>query len=64
LVGGLEAFTPLQVLKKIRGLKDPELAKQQFDAIRSVIKTGTGEGIQEVTSGLLMQDAIQYGHIR
>jgi hypothetical protein len=60
LVGGLEAFTPLQVLKKIRGLKDPELAKQQFDAIRSVIKTGTGEGIQEVTSGLLM-DAIQYG---
>jgi hypothetical protein len=63
LVGGLEAFTPLQVLKKIRGLKDPELAKQQFDAIRSVIKTGTGEGIQEVTSGLLM-DAIQYGHIR
>jgi hypothetical protein len=60
LVGGLEAFTPLQVLKKIRGLKDPELAKQQFDAIRSAIKTGTGEGIQEVTSGLLM-DAIQYG---
>jgi hypothetical protein len=48
LVGGLEAFTPLQVLKKIRGLKDPELAKQQFDAIRSVIKTGTGEEFKKL----------------
>jgi hypothetical protein len=50
----------LAVLKKIKKLKDPKLNDQAFDPIRSAIKTGTLEGVQEVTASL-MQDAIQYG---
>jgi hypothetical protein len=59
-VGISEVLTPLAVLKKIKKLKDPKLNDQAFDPIRSAIKTGTLEGVQEVTASL-MQDAIQYG---
>jgi hypothetical protein len=60
LVGLTEIATPLLILKKIRGVKDPKRRDESFDAIRSAIKTGTLEGVQEVTASL-MQDAIQYG---
>jgi hypothetical protein len=59
-VGISEVLTPLAVLKKIKKLKDPKLNDQAFNPIRSAIKTGTLEGVQEVTASL-MQDAIQYG---
>jgi hypothetical protein len=59
-VGISEVLTPLAVLKKIKKLKDPKLKIKRFDPIRSAIKTGTLEGVQEVTASL-MQDAIQYG---
>jgi hypothetical protein len=60
LVGISEIATPLAILKKIRKVTDPKRRDESFDAIRSAIKTGTLEGVQEVTASL-MQDAIQYG---
>jgi hypothetical protein len=59
-VGISEIATPLAILKKIRKVTDPKRRDESFDAIRSAIKTGTLEGVQEVTASL-MQDAIQYG---
>tara|TARA_R100001126_G_C4887534_1_gene183401 strand:- start:52 stop:7359 length:7308 start_codon:yes stop_codon:yes gene_type:complete len=95
LFGATEAFTPLRVLKKIRGIKEPrdrynklEKEKQaaiergdtegagrllneqvkvqremsrvltKTDRIVSALKTGTFEGVQELTNSLV-QDAIQ-----
>jgi hypothetical protein len=59
-VGISEIATPLAILKKIRKVTDPKRRDESFDPIRSAIKTGTLEGVQEVTASL-MQDAIQYG---
>lgn len=60
LVGVSEAFTPLNILKKIRFFRDPKTSNKAFDMVSSALKTGTIEGAQEVAASL-MQDAIQMG---
>jgi hypothetical protein len=52
-VGISEIATPLAILKKIRKVTDPKRRDESFDAIRSAIKTGTLEGVQEVTASLM-----------
>ena len=60
LFGGAEAITPLNILKKIRKFKDPKKNEEAFNAVRSALYSGLGEGLQEVGQSLV-NNAIEDG---
>ena len=70
LFGMAEAFTPLQILKKIKRFKNPQKNEEAFNAIRNALESGLGEGLQEVfqtfinnaiEDGVYAEEGVNYG---
>ena len=58
VIGSLEAFVPVKIMKQMKFVGDPSKAKEFLEKITDAAVSGVTEGSQEVINSLL-QDAVQ-----